>query len=167
MKTKIIVLLVSSILFIQCDKNDEEMLVSGNFMVSIENVMEESSFFASGVFNTPEGASEPGGAGPGHAYVFTFHAGKGSRLSFATMFVGSNDLFFGPDENGLELFNGDSPVSGDLTSLVYLWDAGTEVNEQVGTGPNQPASQYYANSSWSMGRAYGCGCIVYTGYGCA
>jgi len=109
-------------------------------------VMEESSFFASGVFNTPERASEPGGAGPGNAYVFTFNAGKGSRLSFATMFVGSNDLYFGPDENGLELYNGDSPASGDLTSQVYLWDAGTEVNEAPGAGPNQPASQSGPNT---------------------
>ena len=140
------VLIISSILFVQCDKNDEEPIVSGKFMVSIENVMEESSFFASGVFNTPEGATEPGGAGPGNAYVFTFNAGKGSRLSFATMFVGSNDLFFGPDENGLELYDGDNPVSGELTSQVYLWDAGTEVNEVPGAGPNQPANQSGPNT---------------------
>jgi hypothetical protein len=146
MKIKMFVLMMSSILFVQCDKNDDEMVVSGNFMVSIENVMEESSFFASGVFNTPEGASEPGGAGPGHTYVFTFNAGKGSRLSFATMFVGSNDLFFGPDENGLELYDGDNPVSGDLTAQVYLWDAGTEVNEAPGAGPNQPGSQSGPNT---------------------
>jgi len=146
MKIKMFVLLMSSILFVQCDKNDDEMIVSGKFMLSIENVMEESTFFASGVFNTPEGASEPGGAGPGHAYVFSFNAGKGSNLSFATMFVGSNDLFFGPDENGLALYDGDNPVSGDLTSQVYLWDAGTEVNEVPGAGPNQPASQSGPNT---------------------
>jgi hypothetical protein len=108
--------------------------------------MEETSFFASGVFNTPEGASEPGGAGPGHAYEFSFNAGKGSFLSFATMFVGSNDLYFAPDENGLELYDGDNPISGDLTSQVYLWDAGTEVNEVPGAGPNQPASQSGPNT---------------------
>jgi len=146
MKIKMFVLMMFSLLFVQCDKKEDEMVVSGKFMVSIENVMEESSFFASGVFNTPEGASEPGGAGPGHAYEFSFNAGKGSHLSFATMFVGSNDLFFGPDENGLALFDGDNPVSGDLTSQVYLWDAGTEVNEAPGAGPNQPGSQSGPNT---------------------
>ncbi len=90
--TKLVLsLMMTSILFTGCDKKDDEMIDSGKFMVSIENVMEDSSFFASGVFNTPDGASEPGGAGPGHAYEFTFNAGKGSSLSFATMFVGSNN----------------------------------------------------------------------------
>jgi len=66
MKLKMFVLslMASSILFVRCDKSDDEMNVTGKFMVSIENVMDESSFFATGVFNTPEGASEPGGAGP-------------------------------------------------------------------------------------------------------
>lgn len=148
MKIKMFVfsLMMSSILFVQCDKKEDEMTVSGMFTVSIENVMEEFSFFASGVFNTPVGASEPGGAGPGHAYEFSFNAGKGSYLSFATMFVGSNDLFFGPDENGIALYDGDDPVTGDVTTQVYLWDAGTEVNEQPGAGPNQPASQSGPNT---------------------
>ena len=39
MKIKMLVLLMSSILFVQCDKNDDEMIVSGKFMLSIENVM--------------------------------------------------------------------------------------------------------------------------------
>ncbi len=54
------------------------------------------------------------------------------------MFVGSNDLYFGTDENGLALYDGDDPVSGDLTSQVYLWDVGTEVNEVPGAGLHQP-----------------------------
>lgn len=48
---------MSSILFVKCDKKEDEMTVSGVFTVTIENVMEESSFFASGVFNTPVEAS--------------------------------------------------------------------------------------------------------------
>lgn len=63
------------------------------FKVSIENVMEEKDFISSGVFTTPAGAGETGGAGPGHMYTFTFEAGPGQKLSFATMFVASNDLF--------------------------------------------------------------------------
>ena len=33
------------------------------------------------------------------------------------------------------------PVSGDITSKITLWDAGTEVNEEPGVGPNQAPRQ--------------------------
>ncbi len=77
-------------------------------------------------------------AGPGNSYEFTFNAGLGSKLSFATMFVKSNDLFYAPSGDGLNLYMDDAPISGDITSMVMLWDAGTEVNEEPGTGANQP-----------------------------
>ena len=73
-----------------------------------------------------------------HAYSFTFEAGPGTFLSFATMFVKSNDLFYAPSGEGIELFSGGVALSGDITSLISLYDAGTEVNEEPGTGPNQP-----------------------------
>jgi hypothetical protein len=41
--------------------------------------------------------------------------------------------------------NGDgggmAPVAGDVTDHVGLWDAGTEVNEEPGVGPNQAQRQ--------------------------
>ena len=33
------------------------------------------------------------------------------------------------------------PVSGDMTPQLSLWDAGTEVNEEPGLGPNQGPRQ--------------------------
>ncbi len=58
------------------------------------------------------------------------------------MFVKSNDLFFGPSDAGIDLFDnlfeGDKAETIDITGLVYLWDAGTEVNQEPGTGPDQP-----------------------------
>ncbi len=114
------------------------MMETSMFKVSIENVMDEKDFLSTGVFNTPHGASEPGGAGPGNMYSFSFEAGPGQKLSFATMFVASNDLFYAPSGEGIELFNGSLALSGDITSQIMLYDAGTEVNEEPGTGPNQP-----------------------------
>ena len=104
-----------------------------------------SGVASAGVFNTPDGASGPGPLLPGGAYTFSFTAEEGDRLSFATMLVQSNDLFFAPAETGLDLFPGGSPLSGDVTGMVLLWDAGTEVNEAPGFGPNQAPRQSGAN----------------------
>lgn len=93
------------------------------------------------VFNTPVGEAGPGPATPGKSYRFTFNASPGHRLSFATMYVQSNDAFFAPSDGGLELFDGATPVTGDLTSRIMLWDAGTEVNQQPGVGPDQAPRQ--------------------------
>lgn len=127
-----------ALLFTGCDKKEEAMPETSMFKVSIENVMELKEFQFSGVFNTPVGALEPGGAGPGHDYRFSFDAGPGAKLSFATMYVMSNDLFFAPSGEGIDLFTDGVAISGDITSQVKLLDAGTEINEEPGTGPNQP-----------------------------
>jgi hypothetical protein len=94
-----------------------------------------------GTFNTPAGKTEAAPAFPGEAYRFSFDAMDGDYLSFASMLVKSNDLFFAPSDMGLPLFSNGMPVSGDVTEMVYLWDAGTEVNEAPGFGPNQPINQ--------------------------
>lgn len=137
------IVLLSSLLLVQCkkDDNNDEMVTKGNFKVTIENVMEGKAHFSSGVFNTPVGAMNPGPATPGNSYRFTFNAGEGHNLSFATMYVFSNDLFFAPSGAGISLYEGGQPISGDITSQVRLWDAGTEVNEEPGAGPNQPVNQ--------------------------
>jgi len=105
------------------------------------------------VFNTPVGATSAGPALPGGAYEFTVHAAPGQRLSFATMFGQSNDLFFGPDGAGIALFGKDGqPASGDVSTMVHLWDAGTEENEAPGMGPNQAPRQSEPNAGPAEGR---------------
>ena len=96
----------------------------------------------SGVFNTPLGANQPGPALPEDIYHFTFNARPGDYLSFATMFVQSNDLFYAPSGQGIALFdhNG-NPTAGNISDQVFLWDAGTEVDEEPGNGPNQAPHQ--------------------------
>jgi hypothetical protein len=38
------------------------------------------------------------------------------------------------------------PVSGDITEKLILWDAGTEVNEELGIGANQGPRQKGTNT---------------------
>ena len=117
------------------------------FKVRIDNVAEAFAYPSSAVFNTPVGATDPAPIGPGGAYEFTFDAPPGTSLSFTTMFVPSNDLFFAPDENGIALWNSDgTQVSGDVTAQVQLWDAGSEANEEPGVGPNQVQRQSGPNT---------------------
>lgn len=95
----------------------------------------------SDVFVVPDGAADPGPALPGDAYSFTFEAVPGERLSFATLFVQSNDFFFVPPAGGIELFDGDTPIEGDITAQISLWDAGTEVDQPLGVGADQAPRQ--------------------------
>lgn len=77
---------------------------------------------------------------------FTVTAKPGDRLSFATMFVQSNDKFYAPQNGAIALFDAQGkPVSGDLTASVRLFDAGTEIDQQPGAGPDQAPRQTGAN----------------------
>lgn len=116
------------------------------FIVSIDNVA-HFRYTDSGAYNTPVGSGGPGPLLPGQAYQWSFYANPGENLSFANMFVQSNDWFIAPDENGIPLYNGDgSQKSGDVTSYVKLWDAGTEADQKAGAGADQAPRQSGANS---------------------
>jgi hypothetical protein len=122
-------------------------VTSRNFTVTLANISIVKAFSSSGVFNTPVGASQPGAIGPGGAYEFSFSAAPGSKLSFATMFVPSNDFFYAPDEDGIDLFDGSgNQNSGDITGMIQLWDAGTEINQEPGLGPDQAQRQSGPNT---------------------
>ena len=111
------------------------------FIVSVDNIA-DFRFKNSGVFNTPVGATDPGPAFPGDAYEWTFYGDPGDNLTFATMFVQSNDWFFGPGLSGIPLYDADgNPHSGDVTDYIYLWDAGTEIDQPIGEGPDQAPRQ--------------------------
>lgn len=121
--------------------------VTKKFTVTLENVATSKLFTSSGVFNTPMGDAVAGPATPGKKYVFTVDAGRKQRLSFATMLAATNDLFFGPNGDGIALYdsNGD-PITGDVTSQIHLWDAGTEVNEEPHVGANTVTKQAAPNT---------------------
>lgn len=109
-----------------------------HFKVRIENVSPVYDFIAGRGFNRPWNVFEPGPLLPGQTYAFTFDAHPGHRLSFATMFVQSNDLFYAPSDEGIELWTEDGRTEGDITDRILLWDAGTEVNQEPGSGADQP-----------------------------
>ncbi len=132
-----------------CDDGDDMLTppVARTFRVTVENVADAFTYPASGVFNTPAGAAAPGPLLPGGVYEFSFSAPPGGRLSFATMMVQSNDLFYAPSGEGIALWEADgSQVTGDVTSQISLWDAGTEADEEPGLGPNQAPRQAAGNT---------------------
>jgi len=100
-----------------------------------------------GVFNTPIGAMAAGPIRPGDSYEFTVTAAPGMKLFMTQMFGQSNDWFYAPGANGVALFDAKGvAVSGDITDQLYLWDAGTEKDEEIGIGPNQGPRQKGPNT---------------------
>lgn len=138
----LISLSLAAFLFTQCSKDSEMEDVSeavlksakssGTYTITVENVSTNFDYFASGVQAIPLGKDSPGPAHQGESYTFSFHAGPKHKLSFATMFGWSNDGFFAPVEGGISLYSGGTPTTGNITSMVYLWDAGTEENQPPG-----------------------------------
>ena len=77
-----------------------------------------------------------------HDEPFEVSARRGERLVFLAMFAQSNDLFYAPEPHGIALFGDDGAArSGRVAERIALWDAGTEVNEAPGAGPNQAPRQ--------------------------
>lgn len=131
----------------QADPGDglERLAENGNPQLLADAIAAgRAGLVGSGIVNTPVGASMPGAARPGAAYELELTVVPGDRLSFATMFGMSNDWFFATDPDGIELFTADgTPMSGDVTHMIGIYDAGTELDEELaigaGTGPQQPA----------------------------
>ncbi|MFB6146543.1 MAG: spondin domain-containing protein [Halobacteriaceae archaeon] len=96
-----------------------------------------------GAVATPDGTSNAGPLTPGDTYTAEFSASTDAapRLSLATMFVQSNDLFYAPDPAGIPLVEDGEPREGTLTGELALWDAGTEVNQPPGEGGDQAPRQ--------------------------
>ena len=100
-----------------------------------------------GVFNTPVGAMAAGPIRPGDSYEFTVTAAPGMKFFMTQMFGQSNDWFYAPGRNGIALFDSKGmPLNGDITDQFYLWDAGTEKDEEIGIGPNQGPRQKGPNT---------------------
>ncbi|MBP6822333.1 MAG: spondin domain-containing protein [Acidobacteria bacterium] len=129
----------------------EELAESGNPGVLVKNLEARGhdgmdGVMLHGVFNTPVGGNGPAPIGPGGAYEFTFTAEPGMRLSLATMFGQSNDWFYAPKRQGVDLFKNGKALSGDITNEFMLFDAGTEKDEEPGVGPNQGPRQKDPNA---------------------
>ena len=108
-------------------------------MVAILNAA--SNVSASGAVTSPGGPDNGPALFAGESVTFTVTARPGDRLQLETMFVQSNDWFYGFTGGGLALFSGDAPVSGDVTARLAVYDAGTEQDTAPGTGPDQKPAQ--------------------------
>lgn len=98
------------------------------------------------VFNTPVGATAPGPITPGATYEFSISAIPGDRLSMTIMMGQSNDWFYAPAESGIELFKDGKAISGDVSSQIAMWDAGTEIDQEPGIGSDQGPRQKAPNT---------------------
>lgn len=125
----------------------EPLAEDGNPSVLARWLQGRRSVVAAGAVNRPDGSSTPGPLTPGKAYEFRFTGQPGQRLTLAMMFAQSNDLFYAPESRGMLLFDATGrPMSGDITSQLILWDAGTEMNQEPGLGPDQGVRQKAPNT---------------------
>jgi len=116
------------------------------FTVTVDNIATLGLYENAGVQPIPVDGDEAGPAVPGSGYEITFSAEEGQYLSFVTMLAQTNDLFFAPDATGIALYDMGAPISGDITDLIWLWDAGTEVNQPLGEGDQQAPRQAGPNT---------------------
>lgn len=109
-----------------CD-NDKDNDESGNTRtITVKNVATLKSFVQSGTF---QATGDTQLILPGEEVEIKFNAGKGQALSFATMYGNSKDLFFAPNNPGIQLFDGNgNAIEGDVSAQVKLWDNGTIIN---------------------------------------
>ncbi len=108
----------------------EALAEDGDTALIIPELMADTTIWQHGQF---------GPISAGDLYTFTVATTRtDAYLSWATMFSESNDIFVGPGQNGMPLFDNGVPRYGDVVSDVQLWDAGTERNQAPGMGPHQP-----------------------------
>jgi hypothetical protein len=121
----------------------ENLAEDGNPMQLAQQFAQAPTVSDSGTFLDPQGPTPA--LEPGMSTSFTVTASPGERLTFATMFIPSNDAFYGPAE-GITLFDeSGEPVQADVTDAIGTYDAGTEVNGPFygpATAPEQPEPDF-------------------------
>lgn len=106
--------------------------------LTVENVLDSKPLVESGTF---KGDGTPPVILPGQSVSFSFSAAKNQRLTFATMYGWSNDLFFAPANPGIRLYDDNgTPITGDVSSQIKLWDNGTRVNAAPGMSLAHPGT---------------------------
>lgn len=136
-KHKLLVMLSSMIPLASCDKKNNDVALQPN-TISIENVLDSKPLVESGTF---KGTGMPPVILPGQSVSFSFSAAKKQSLTFASMYGWSNDLFFAPATPGIKLYNDDgTPITGDVSDQIKLWDNGTRVNQAPGMNVKHPGT---------------------------
>lgn len=121
-----------------CSKDNDMNQGGTPSTITIENVLDASTLVESGTFEK-EGSAPV--IMPGESISFQFSAAKGQAISFATMYGWSNDLFFAPVNPGIQLYEEDgTPIEGDVSSEIKLWDNGTRINQVPGAHVTHPGT---------------------------
>jgi hypothetical protein len=142
----------------ETDMDDMPESMPSTFKLRIENIA-PWTVLKSGV-QAMRTTGTSGALGMGQAYEITFTAGKNQKISFASMLGESNDWFFAPGASGIALYDSNgTPISGDVTNQIKVYDAGSEIDQEPGVGdavgPNQPAPDYGAPDPIAMVRELG------------
>lgn len=140
MKTNIVNLAIltaaSALLMASCKKEHPPVTQSGT--ITVENVLSAKPLVESGTF---KGTGTPPVILPGQSVSFSFSAAKNQSLTFATMYGWSNDLFFAPANPGIKLYNDNgTPITGDVSASMKLWDNGTRKNQVPGKNATHPGT---------------------------
>ncbi len=109
---------------IGCTTTSPTAPASKTLQIKISNISDQLVALSSATFGTAPTA-------PGHSISFSFLAAKGAKFSFAAMFGKSSDWFYALPDTGISLWTNGIELSGDITSLVSLWDAGTKLNQPI------------------------------------
>ncbi|MEI2274313.1 hypothetical protein OHD16_19350 [Sphingobacterium sp. ML3W] len=57
------------------------------------------------------------------------------------MYGWSKDLFFAPENPSINLYKADgSPITGDVSNQIKLWDNGTRINQRPGVNVIHPGT---------------------------
>lgn len=138
-KTILSLTLLGLLGFTSCNSDDDATITNNNnvesttFRVTLKNAVNYL-------------AVKTVGSGPltttGATHQVSFKATKGTYVSFANMFAQSNDWVFATESQGIKLWNGDTPLTGDISDNINVWDAGTEVDEDFLN--NFPGTQFTA-----------------------
>ncbi|ASK30009.1 hypothetical protein CEY12_07755 [Chryseobacterium sp. T16E-39] len=139
LKSSWLTLAAIPLILASCNDNDDNPMENGMpSTITVENILDSKPLVESGIFKN-NGASPV--IMPGESISFQFSAAKGQALSFATMYGWSNDLFFAPENPGIKLYqdNG-TPIEGDVSSQIKLWDNGTRINQVPGATVMHPGT---------------------------
>lgn len=125
----------------QSDEGTSRIAEDGVTTVKTNELNMGVTISSNGEFVAPGGPDNGAAIFMGESSTFTFEAKPGDKLQIQSMFVQSNDWFYAFRNGGLPLFLGSTPVSGNVTSELLLYDAGTEADELPGMGSTQKPDQ--------------------------
>jgi hypothetical protein len=123
----------------------EAMVEDGNNVDLLAEIAAEAGVYSADSFAALDADYNDAPMLPGDKAEKSVFASPGHYMTVATMFGESNDVFVAAVS--VPLFDdAGQAIDTDASSMLGLWDAGTEVNEEPGLGPNQASRQAEAGA---------------------